>query len=331
MAATKVSNIIVPEVFDPYVVQRTAVLSALIRSGIVIPDPFLDELAKKGGKLINMPFFNDLTGDDELLDDTSDLTVNNIDAGQDVAALICRAKAWGVSDLAKALSGDDPMKAIGDLVAEYWARKEQTTLIKILSGVFADNIANDAADHVKDISIADGNNAADANLIGADAVIDAATLLGDAAAKLVAIAMHSKVYSRLQKKNLIDFTPDSEQNIGWGTYLGKSVIVDDECIRVAGGVSGYVYTTYLFGKGAIGRGEGEPEMPTETDRDSLGGGGTDILITRRHYILHPRGVKFTSANVVKSTPTNTELALAANWDRVYESKNVRLVALKTNG
>ena len=76
MTATRIADIIVPEVFNSYVVQRSAELSALVRSGIVVLDPALDVLAQAGGKLINMPFFNDLTGDDEVLSDSGSLTVN---------------------------------------------------------------------------------------------------------------------------------------------------------------------------------------------------------------------------------------------------------------
>ena len=146
--------------------------------------------------------------------------------------MLMRGKAWGVNDLATALSGADPMKAIGDLVAEYWARKEQATLISVLKGVFADNSDNDSGDHIKNISIADGDAAADANKISADAIIDASYLLGDSAGKLTAIAVHSTVYARLLKLNLVDTDPTNEQNIGWGVYLGKTVIVDDSCPRV---------------------------------------------------------------------------------------------------
>ena len=98
---------------------------------------------------------------------------------------------------------------------------------------------------------------------------------------------------------------------------------------LAGGTSGWVYSSYLFGSGAVGRGEGAAPVPTETDRDSLA--GEDVLINRRHYILHPRGIAFQSASVAGSSPTNAELALSANWDRVYNSKNIRIVELKTNG
>jgi len=54
------------------------------------------------------------------------------------------------------------------------------------------------------------------------------------------------------------------------------------------------------------------------------------LINRRRYILHPRGVKFTSASVAGDSPTNAELEMGANWTRVFENKNVRIVAVTHN-
>lgn len=317
-AKTKIADVIVPEVFNPYVIQRTAELSALVQSGIVVPNKELDRLATAGGKLINMPYWNDLTGDDEVLDDGEALTPEKITAGQDIAALLTRGKAWSANDLAKALSGDDPMRAIGDLVAGYWARMEQKVLINTLTGAFgADNIAG----NVHDISALTGNSGADAKISGAS-FIDAKTKLGDAADRLTAVMMHSLVFASLEKQNLISYIPNSQGIVEFPMYLGKRVIVDDGCPKTAEGV----YTTYLFGEGAIGRGEGAAPVPTETDRDSLA--GDDILINRRHFILHPRGIKFTSASVVGSTPTNAELATGANWSRVYENKNIRIVQFK---
>ncbi len=55
-----------------------------------------------------------------------------------------------------------------------------------------------------------------------------------------------------------------------------------------------------------------------------------VLINRRRYILHPRGVKFTSASVSGDTPTTAELETSSNWVRVWENKNVRLVAITHN-
>ena len=135
-------------------------MSALVAAGIISQDAQLDALARAGGKLINMPFWSDLSGADEVLSDSGSLTPAAIAASKDVAALFMRGKAWSVNDLAKALSGADPMRVVGDLVAGYWARREQVQLFAILKGVFADNLANDGGDLISDISIADGANAA---------------------------------------------------------------------------------------------------------------------------------------------------------------------------
>lgn len=310
---TRIADVVVPEVFNPYVIQRTAELSVLVQSGIVVPNAELDRLATAGGKLINMPYWNDLTGDDEVLSDSGALTPEKITAKQDVAALLMRGKAWSANDLAKALSGDDPMRAIGDLVAAYWARMEQKTLINTLAGAMG---AANMTDNVHDISAVVGKDT-----INGETVLDAKQKLGDNAGKLTAMAIHSATYTSLQKQNLIVYIPDSNGVVNIPTYMGYRVIVDDGCPVAAG-----VYTTYLFGQGAIGRGEGQAPVPTETDRDSLA--GDDILINRRHFILHPRGIAFTSTSVAGASPTNAELATAANWNRVYENKNVRIVQFK---
>ncbi len=328
MAATKISDVIVPDVFNPYVIERTVELINLFMGGIVSNDDQLNALAASGGKLINMPFWKDLSGDDEVLSDSGSLTVNAITSGQDIAALLMRGKAWGVNDLAKALSGDDPMKIIGDMVAYYKKDRLQDALIASLKGVFLDNV-NDSSDMIKNIAIEAGDTADATNKISADAVIDAMGTLGDSWDKISGLAMHSVPFRNLQKADLITYVPTSEQNVQIPTFLGKTVIVNDGLPVVAGSTSGYKYTTYLFGNGAFGYGEGAPPVPTETDRDSLA--GEDVLIHRWHVIMHPRGVKFVSGSVAGASPTNTELALAANWDRVYSRKNVRLAQLITNG
>ena len=330
MATVQISDVIVPSVFNPYVVQKTTELTGLYMGGIVQTSPELDRLAAAGGSLINMPFWNDLTGADEVLSDSGALTPAKISSGQDIAALLMRGKAWSVNDLAKALSGDDPMRHVGDLVADYWANRAQDVLISSIGGVLADNIANDTSDMVSDISIATGDTAVAANKISIEAVIDAAQTMGDANAKLGGLAVHSELYAALKKANLITFRPVSEQNAReLATFGGYTIIQDDRCPKVAALTNGFVYTSYLFGEGAFGFGNGEAPIPTETDRDSLA--GNDILINRRHFLLHPRGIKFASGSVAGSSPTNTELLVATNWDRVYDRKNVRIAALKTNG
>lgn len=305
MPKTTVADVIVPEVFNPYVVEKTTELSALYQSGIVASSDELNSLALSGGRLINMPYWNDLDGDDEVLSDINALDVERITSGQDIAVLLMRGKAWSVNDLAKALSGDDPMQVIGQLVAGYWARRMQAAILSILEGVFA---APSMAPNVYNTDVR----------IDSDNMILASQCLGDAKSKLTGYLMHSAVEADLARQDLIDFAKDSTGSIEIPTYFGKPVIVDDGC-PVANGV----YTTYIFGQGAIGYGEGAAPVPTETTRDALS--GDDILINRRHFILHPRGVRWLDQNVADRSPNNAELADPANWLRVYDAKNVRMV------
>lgn len=331
---TVISDVIVPSVFNPYVIERTTNLAKFYMGGIVSNNAELDRLATAGGKLINMPFWSDLTGNDEVLSDTSALTPAAITAGQDVAALLMRGKAWTVNDLAKALSGDDPMGAIGDLVASFWARKRQSVALASLAGAFADNIANDAGDMVADVSGATNADVSAATKFSGDVFVDGQATFGDAIGGLAGISFHPTVYHGLKKTDNISFEKESMGDLEVETYRGLRVIVDRNMpYTPAAGTLGTdaapFYTSYLFGTGAVGMGNGAAPVPVEPDRDSLA--GNDLLITRDHFVMHPRGIAFTSSSVAGSSPTNAELATTANWNRVYERENIRIAAVITNG
>lgn len=316
MAVTKIADVIVPEIFTPYVIEKTAEKSRILTSGIAIANPKLNELVTAGGLTINMPYWKDLTGADEVLSDQTPLTPGKINTDKDIAALLLRGKAWGANELAGALAGDDPMRAIGDRVADYWARQEQKILVSVLTGAFA---ASSMSNHTLDKSAAQGG-------IDGNMVLDAKQLLGDSADQLQAIMMHSAVFTELQKQNLIQYTTTSDGKIKFATYLGYQIVVDDGMPVDTTGQTP-IYTTYLFARGSVGRGEGTPVSltPTETDRDSLA--GEDFLINRRALVLHPMGIKW-KGNPAGVTPSNAELATGTNWERVYEDKNIGLVSIK---
>lgn len=329
MAGTTLQDVIVPELFNPYVINRTMDLSALVNSGIMKNNEEFDELASQAAPTVNMPFFEDLTGESEQVIEGEDLEDNKITSNKDVAAIIRRAKMWSATDLAAALSGADPMRAIGDLVARFWERDMQKELIAILNGVFGTFTPSEGSattrleSNILDISTKNGTAA---NWSGS-AFIDAEQLLGDAKAQLTGVAMHSATEAYLKKQNLIE-TVQPSNDVSFGVYQGKRVIVDDGCPVDS---TGKIFTTYLFGDGAIALGNGNPVgfVPTETDRAKRKGSGVDYLINRRTNILHPRGIAFTNANVAKTEgPSRTELADAQNWNPVYEAKQIRIVAFK---
>lgn len=315
---TKLNDVIVPELFDPYVINKTMEKSALFQSGIITNDEHMNELASQSAPVVQMPFFEDLTGDSEQIIEDVNLTPDKITSNQDAAAIIRRAKMWAATDLSAALAGKDPMAAIASLVGGFWARDMQKEVIAILKGVFA---AESMANLKLDISGQSGKAAA----FSASAFIDAQQLLGDAKEQLTAVVMHSATEAYLRKQNLIE-TVQPSQDVAFKTYQGKRVIVDDGCPVAEG-----TYTTYLFSPGAIAYGVGSPVgfVNTEVDREKKKGSGVDYLINRKTFILHPRGVKFTNANVAKTEgPSRLELSIAENWNRVYEEKQMRVVEFK---
>ena len=308
---TRIADVIVPEVFDPYVINRTMELSAVLSSGIAQRNGHFDALASASAYTVNMPFWNDLTGEDEVLSDSQALTPGKITASQDMAVINRRGRAWGANDLAANLAGDDPMEAIGTLVASYWARRLQSSLISTLQGAFS---AASMSDNVHDISAEATDNA-----INATTTLDAVQLLGDAKAQLTGVMMHSAVETALAKQDLIEYIKPSEAEPEVPYYMGKRVIVDDSLPAESG-----VYETYLFGYGALAYGEGSPVgfVRTETDRDTLA--GEDYLINRKTYIFHPRGIKWVGT-ATGVAPTNAELATGTNWERVFDPKAIRIV------
>lgn len=330
MSITRLADVIQPEVFTPYVVQRTMELSDLIRSGIAENTQEFDRLASGPNKLVHLPYWNDLQGDDDVMLDSGQHTPGKIEAGEDVARKIARVKGFGANGLSAYLSGDDPMRVIADRIATYWERVYQKILISTLEGVFA----SDSVKAEKVLDITDG----DKPLLTGESFLDALQLMGDAKGLLTGVMMHSAVETYLAKRKLIEYVQESEQNPRVPYFMGKRVIVDDGMIYDNDTKEGVMY---LFGRGAIAWGNGSHPniLQTELVRDGLSYSGEDVLMSRRIAILHPRGVKWLETNLRQNPsvaadpttnptlpfPNNAALEFGANWQLEYEPKAVRIV------
>lgn len=333
--ATRLTDVIIPEVYETYTAVDNVERTDFFESGVAVRNAMLDAKANEGGDRLNVPFWNDLDPSDEpnLSTDNpgSTATPKFITAGKQIAQMAYLNQAYSATDLAAEIAGSDPMQRVRNRFGRYWQRQWQRRVIAALVGIAADNDANDDADMIEDVSTADGDNAGDANLFSRAAFTAAGFTLGDMFESTSAIAVHSVVYKRMVDNDDIEFIPDSQGNMT-RTFMGRRVIVDDGMPVEAGGTSGFVYTSVLFGEGAIGYGEGAPKTPVEPDRQALAGdgGGVDILIERVSWLVHPFGF------AVDDDPTGVSFSLnelrdAATWDRVVPRKNVPLAFLKTNG
>lgn len=305
MAYTKVADVIEPSVFVPYMIQKTTEKNAFLSSGIATPDANI--VIDRGGRTVNLPFWKDLSGTNEVLSDSAALTVNKVDSFADIACIHARGVAYGFNNLTKLVSGDDPMRAIADKLAGRWSHDIETVLTSTLKGIF--DLAA-LGDSVLDES---------GNVLTSDIMTDAMFLLGDNFEKITAIAMHSMVLAKLQKLDLITTIKPSEASLPIHTYAGRRVIVDDRLTPETG-----VYPVYFFGEGAFAFNENAEASSVKSDEDILE--DTVVVASRRVFTMHPRGVKWigTAAGL---TPTDTELATSTNWALVEDRKNVAMAKL----
>lgn len=337
---TRLTDLVVPQIFTPYVQRLTKEKSRLVQSGALVVDAELSQLLDGGGLTFNQPFFKDLDNDGENTssdDPTVKSTPNKIGTGTEMQVRLSRNQSWSSMDLAAQLTGADPMDAIMNRVSAYWVRRLQAAFVATINGVFADNAAapSGADTHTQNDMTRDISGAAFADGVtnfSAEAFIEATGTMGDSMGDLTLVMMHSVVYQRAQKNNLIDFIPDStnQDAAGIPVFLGRQVVVDDG-ITFSGGV----FNTWLFGRGAVQLGQGSPKVPTETKRDpdAGNGGGQDTLYNRVEWVIHPVGHAYigTPPNGGPSNANSTNnLANAASWRRVFpERKQIAIARLIT--
>jgi len=328
------SDIIVPEVFTPYVIEQTTAKDSFLSSGVVSPMAELN--ATEGGDFINVPFFSaNLSGDFEVLSDSSSLTPGKITTDKQVGVILHRGRAFESRDLTSLAAGTDPMAAIGQKVASYIANQRQKDLLACLDGVFGSVNSTDSNAAFFGLTI-DGGSSDTPTGLSPRHVAKARSILGDQGDKLTAVCMHSKVYYDLVERKMVDYVLATDGNGGSATasggsisgayggdntvptYCGLRVIVSDD-VSTAGSGSSTEYSTYFFTAGAVASGE-QAGLTTETDRDILA--KSDAMAIDLHYCYHPVGAKWAVTTV---NPNRTVLGTVGNWSKVYETKNIGIV------
>jgi hypothetical protein len=329
--ATLRSDIIIPEVFTPYVLEQTTQRNDFLASGVVQPLAALNT-SEDGGDFVNIPFWSaNLSGDLEVLSDSTSLTPGKITADKQIGVVLHRGRAFEARDLAALAAGSDPMAAIGQKLGAYLANQQQADLLKSLEGVFGALTGGDspAFDALR-------FDTSGATALGPRQVAKARAVLGDQGDKLSVVAMHSACYYDLVERKAIDYvlaseissglTGDATQSVFAGsvaaafgdvrvpTFMGMRVVVSDDITN-----SGGNYACYFFTPGAVASGE-QAAMRTETDRDILA--KSDAMSVDMHYIFHPVGAKW---GVTTVNPTRAQLATVGNWSKVYETKNIGIV------
>jgi hypothetical protein len=347
MPVTKIADVIVPERFTPYVQQLTEEKSELIQSGVIGLSAQLNADLNGGGLTFNQPSFQDLTNDVENVasdDDATNSSPKKIVTSREIQVRLSRNQSWSSMDLTSDLAGTDPMAAIGNRVGYYWSRRLQAAAIATIQGIFADNdAAPSASEHVQyDLTnnVSGGGFVDGVTNFTTEAFIDTTVTMGDSSNSLGAILVHSIVYARMKKNNLIDYIPDARGEVNIPTFQGLRVIVDDALPNPAGvaglsQTSAGIYHSWLMGAGAVVFGQGQPKTPTEVIRvPSAGNGaGQETLFNRVEWAIHPVGHKYAGtppSGGPSNAATSNNLGAAGSWQRVFpERKQIKIARLIT--
>ena len=335
--ATVRSDLIIPVVFTPYLIEATTQTDSFLQSGVVQPLAELNLSSTAGGDFVKIPFYKaNLTGDFEVLSDSTSLTPSKIQADNQIAAVLHRGRAFSSRDLASLAVGSstDPMAAIAQKMAAYVNNQKQKDLYSCLTGAFGSINANDSNSALFDLTI-DSESGDSPTALSPRHVAKAQSLLGDQGGKLTTIAMHSKCYYDLVERRAVDFVLAADINGGGATasggsiqnafgnptvptFMGLRVIVSDDIPTTGSGAS-TEYSVFMFTAGAVVTGEQAP-IRTQTDRDILA--LEEAMAVDLHYIYHPVGLKYAVTTV---NPNRSVLETVGSWSKVYETKNIGIV------
>lgn len=357
LGAVRLADVIVPQIFDPYMQNITEEKTEIINSGAVASDSSIVAHLNGGGLTFNTPSWRDLANDveDTMTDNYDDVygatfgTPDNFAQNtnsypkkngslMEVSVRMMRHQSWSSVELAGVLAGSDPQNAIAQRVGAYWARRRQAAFIALMAGLFADNAAapTGAGEHVLNDLTYDASGAVfQAGQTDFNAVnfLRACLTMGDSQNDLGLVLMHSIVYHKAQVGNLIQFRTDSNNPdaIAVPTFLGRRVIVDDAMPTP----DGKVFETWIFGNGAVRFGAGAVDQPSEVERHARAGkgAGQDVLHTRVCWCFHPVGYRY-NGTAPNGGPTNAattnNLAHLDSWFRVYpERKQIKIARLIT--
>lgn len=320
MALTNLAKLVQRDQYRTELMLQSLRKSVFWLSGVIQTDKRIsDMLAAKVGAIFELHYFNPLADDDSRVstDTAVDAVPNDIGVEYDRAVALHRNQSWGSYDLNAMMSTTgDPMVAIASNVTDYWARQFDIICINIVKGIQLANVVNNSGDMTNDQS---------ALAITTNMVIDTKQTSGDAKDVYGLMICHSAIDTKFQKDGVTDKIYSDEGKLLYRALNGLALVVTDSVDMP----SIDVYTSYIVGSGVVGFGETDAKNANATERNEKtgNGAGEETLYSRKSICLHPYGHKFLGASMVATTPTNAELALAANWERVQDRKRIKAAFL----
>lgn len=322
MATTVLADVVQQDQYAREMVHTSLRKSVFVNNGVVVPDRNLTQMLMANvGNDFRFDYFKDLQRTEARVgsDAQTAATPENIVAQSDRAVGSLRNQSWGEMNITSNLSGaGSPIGTIAGLVGSYWADQYDLQTIAAIDGVLADNVITDSSDMYND-----QNQVA----ITIQLILNTKQTAGDMRDMFTAIICHSAIVTKLQIDGVTNSVYSDSGSYLYESLAGLRIIESDAVTTVAG--TKLDYTSYLVGAGAVGFGEGVAKNANSVDfQEAKGNGqGEESLWSRKNYSLHPYGFDWLGASVAGVSPTNAEVAAAANWARNADRKRVKIAAL----
>lgn len=311
MAATAISNLVIPELWEPYAQSMFPKYSTLQMSGLVT----IDSELLGAGQTSNKPVAKSLNavGAEQVLTANTDLTVRNTTAYNQIGYIVRRGNALGVEDQAQIVSGVQFAQTYVPQLSTKYARETDATLIASIGGWDTALQAEGSFTY----TTGDGTSSITANLC-----IDTISSLGEASSDADVWIMHTQTLGDLTKLGLVAQQPAmvfADGIIREGlvpSYLGRRIVTNDTLCGVVDAGPPIERYVYLIAGGAFQMRFQKP-LTIRGERDELKAGGTDYIVWTSHYQWALGGLSWTEATNTNN-PTNADITSGA-WTVVAET------------
>jgi len=360
---TRLSDLVIPQIWYPYFSQLSDKTSALVQSGILARSEEYNAMAGSKGLKATVPFTRPLVERSRgwKADGTNTTTAEKITTAQMDIPFLKRFHKLGWNQLSAHIAGlgdllrmgraswgqnvkinpGDTSATLGYLMADLWNEDLQQTLFAVLDGCFAsttnvtgvtDGSPTGMAGQSIDASITTGVIGV-ANRVSPATLGRAAGVLSDRGNTLTTLAIHPEVYyGNILPNNITPNFQTNSQDWQIPRYLDYQLLLDDT-LPVDRTLPAYPkYTSYLFSSGSICFGDYKMDELTGAEVTRDADQAEEFLFTRRCFLIQPKGLSYAGAVPASGDgPTDATLALGASWQRADYTKNIGIVKLVTNG
>lgn len=349
LAIASVADFIIPEIWIPGMTEPIVEGKNIMTSPAIASSPLFAQIASGPSDSANIPFFKEPDFADAIQIEGMKPTVNGISHIKQVAPILNRVSACGVTALAAAVSGTDPLGEMLMFQAKIRMRQRQTTLLNILRGAFGAHTDTTAAFNAlrSNLCTTSGSLVA-GNLIDLPAVLTLAALLGDAVENLEGgvLWIHPDIKKALLEQDIIDYDqPSTAGTLTLRNYRGCQIFTNS-ALKTTATINSVpsvpIYRSYLFAPRSIAVGD-KPQTTNVGDvasitTEALASTNNREVFDRTRFLMQPSGLSWKGTPAGQSA-SNAELATIANWELAknadtsaeFDPKNVGIVELITNG